>query len=105
MAIRLIACAKSQHRVSTHILDRFQSAEHFETVLSSTVPDSRPSAGNRVEKGVWNFGGIRRHEKNLMPESSRHLFQHIRVSRIRDKIECGIAMIHRNIFEVITSAT
>ena len=43
-------------------------------VRSSTVPDSRPGAGTRVEKGVWNSGGIRVSRKKLMPESSRLVF-------------------------------
>jgi hypothetical protein len=47
----------------------------------STVPDSRVAAGIRVEKGVWNFGGIKKRYENLMPESSRHLFQPIWDSR------------------------
>ncbi len=33
-------------------------------------PGFTTRAGNRVEKGVWNFGGIRIHSENLMPESS-----------------------------------
>ena len=45
-------------------------------------PDSFPAIAG-VEKGVWNFGGIRIHCENLMPESSRHLFQPIRDSRIK----------------------
>jgi len=33
------------------------------------------SAPTNVGKGDWNFGGIREHRNDLMPVSSRHIFQ------------------------------
>ena len=59
------------------------AGDAVESSSNSTVPDSLSGAWKLVEKGVWNFGGIRKHPGKLMPESSRHLFQSIWDSRTK----------------------